>query len=151
MLKTVDLNPEQHLFSTTAFPSLSSTLNTPSITVPSFVAGLRKRSAYRTPILDGILSTLEKAVAAIKADRQGLPEGVCEAYDTMTRGTLENLVSTLQGQLEIASRVEGEKQIYGELLVGRVALFMATASPLLGDLVHSVDTSSTFLSPCPCR
>jgi hypothetical protein len=94
------------------------------------------------------LSALEAAAAGIKADRLGLPETICEAYDSMTTSTLGELVKALQVQLEAAGQVLGDKnqRMYGELLVGRVALFIATASPMLGDLLHSIDkTGKLFL------
>lgn len=130
------MNPEKHLFSEISFPSTTTTLNTPAVTVPSFIAALKKRSAHRTPILDGILSALEAAVAAIKADRQGLPGQVCEAYTDMVGTTLQDLVDKLRKQLDAAAKIEGERKMYGELLVGRVALFIATTSSMFSDLTE---------------
>ena len=119
---------------------MTTTLNTPSVTVPSFIATLKKRSAYRTPILDGVLVALEGSAAAIKADRQGLPSSVCDAYEGMISSAMGERVDALRQQLEAAMGVVGENRLYGELLVGRVALFIASTSTTLPDLAYTGDT-----------
>lgn len=108
------------------------------------MAGVKKRNVYRTPLLDRVLSVLEDQARALQSDVRGLPEGLVGVYTELVADALERIVAVLRASLDGLREMEdgGEKRVYAELLVGRVALFLARQSTFLEDLSGRPKTSS---------
>ena len=111
-------------------------LSTSQTALTSFYLLLKKRSAYRTPLLDTVLVALEEAAADLKADMRGLPDELYGDYRERAGDALTRAVKVLERLLESMGpeRGDGVHGIEAELLVGRVALYLAKASTFLEDI-----------------
>lgn len=143
-----DNEPETHMFADIAFPSAAGIAGS-GAGFNSFLASLMRRSSYRTPILDEVLSGLESSASDIKADLTDLPSTLYDDY----RGKLSVALAALVGVLrDTLSSVGGHRDAKGsveaELFVGRVALYLAHTSSFLTDLVGTtgVDVDKTKAS-----
>ncbi|GMK59894.1 hypothetical protein CspeluHIS016_0901110 [Cutaneotrichosporon spelunceum] len=108
-----DNDPAAYTFADVTFPSASALAGSSGAGFAAFLGNLKKRVAHRTPLLDSVLSGLESAAADIAADLTGLPQNLGDDY---------------------RSKLGGTGSIEAELFIGRVALFLAHASPFLSDL-----------------
>ena len=119
-------------FSDLAYPTIpTSALAGASTSLQPFLASLRQRSSGRTPLLDGVLGSLESAAAALRKDSEGLVGDLRGQYQSGVADALRRLVKVLQDAL---SSVSQERPVECSLFVGRVALYLATTSTILGDL-----------------
>lgn len=128
----------------------------------TFRATIQKRIARRTSVLDEALSSLEASAKSIQHDNvahpspasspsagKSLPEELYKAYGEKVKGTLDELVKKLDKMLgsveemiSAAAAEDGEgnqgklreKEVEGEVYVGRVALHLAKRSMFLQDL-----------------
>lgn len=134
---TTDTILSSFIFSEMPFPSAPTYALTASATpFNNFLSTIQKRGALRTPLLDEILVTLETAAKDLKQDISGLPSNLYTSYGTKVQDTLRRLVTSLSTVLEDVA-IEGEDNksaIEAEILVGRVALYLARQSDCLADL-----------------
>jgi hypothetical protein len=131
-------------FSDLAYPVIPTTaLSGATTSLGPFLASLKQRSSGRTPLLDGVLSSLEAASAALRKDAEGLVGELKGQYQSGAGDALGRLVKVLQDAL---GSVPQERVVESSLFVGRVALYLATTSSVLGDLAGNVDdvTSKLF-------
>jgi hypothetical protein len=104
----------------------------PSINLAPFMASLKQRSSGRTPLLGAVLTSLEAASGALKEDVRGLTGSLLAEYQSGVKGALEKLRGILEESL--ADIPSGAGSVQCSLFVGRVALYIAKSSSLLGDL-----------------
>jgi hypothetical protein len=124
-------------FSDLAYPTIpTSALAGASTSLQPFLASLRHRSSGRTPLLDGVLGSLESAAAALRKDSEGLVGDLRGQYQSGVGEALCRLVKVLQDAL---SSVTLERPVECSLFVGRVALYLAITSGLLGDLAGGAE------------
>ena len=133
-----DVSPESYIFTELAFPPAPAHALTASSTpFTQFVADLTKRTTWRTPLLHGVLVALETAAADLKADMAGLPKALYESYAAKAEESLAKLVEVLKGVMkDVVAAREGESKniAVGQMLVGRVAIYLAKQSEFLRDL-----------------
>lgn len=136
-------------FSDLAYPTVpTSALAGASTSLQPFLASLRQRSSGRTPLLDGVLGSLESASSALKRDSEGLTGDLREQYQSGVGDALRRLVGVLQGAL---SSIPQEKPVECSLFVGRVALYLATTSSILGDMTSGTeDITGKLLTTAYC-
>ena len=98
---------------------------------------MKKRTVYRTPLLDSVLVALESAALDIKSDIGELPGKLLKEYRNQLSGALDALIRALEKVLESMGpgREDGRSGVDAEIFVGRVALYLGKSSSLLGDLV----------------
>lgn len=130
-----DNDPAAYTFADVTFPSASALAGSSGAGFAAFLGNLKKRVAHRTPLLDSVLSGLESAAADIAADLTGLPQNLGDDYRSKLGGALGALVHALNDVLsEAGGHRDKTGSIEAELFIGRVALFLAHASPFLSDL-----------------
>lgn len=144
-----DSRPDTFMFSELAFPSVpTSSLSAPlaSSSLSSFIGSLKKRSALRTPQMDGILVALEDAATDLKVDMQGLPSALHEDYSARVSAMLDNLVGLFQRLRESAADKPPGASVDLGLFVGRTALHLAKGSTFLQDITGEakVQTGASF-------
>ncbi|WWD16437.1 hypothetical protein CI109_100863 [Kwoniella shandongensis] len=142
--------PDSFLFSDITFPSapaMSFSAASHNSAFTSFLSTLKKRTSYRTPLLDQVLSSLESAAAAIKADMEGLPSALHDGYVSKVKTALDDLVKALEKVLESMGSVRGDGKggVEAEMFVGRVALYLAKSSSFLVDLTGAEEVDSDGL------
>ncbi|WWC96842.1 hypothetical protein V866_003717 [Kwoniella sp. B9012] len=127
----LEISPESILFSDISFPTgptasalFSAASHNTAFT--NFRSTLRKRSSYRTPLLDSVLNTLEETAKNIKEDMSDLPELLYDHYSDQINDTLNGLIKVLDRVLESmgSTRGDGKVGIEAEIFVGRVALYL---------------------------
>jgi hypothetical protein len=124
-------------FSDLAYPTIpTSALAGASTSLQPFLASLRQRSSGRTPLLDGVLGSLESAAAALRRDSEGLVGDLRGQYQSGVGDALRRLVKVLQDAL---NSIGQERPVECSLFVGRVALYLATTSTILGDLASGAE------------
>jgi hypothetical protein len=134
-------------FSDLAYPTVpTSALAGGSTSLIPFLASLKQRSSGRTPLLDGVLASLETAAAALRKDVEGLAGDLRAQYQSGVGEALRRLVQVLQDAL---GGVKQEKAVACSLFIGRIALFIATTSSILGDLA-GVDEDISSKLPVMC-
>ncbi|WVW80227.1 hypothetical protein I302_102205 [Kwoniella bestiolae CBS 10118] len=134
-----DTSPESFLFSDIPFPSGPSaafSASSHNTAFTTFRSTLRKRSSYRTPLLDTVLSGLEESAKSIKEDMLDLPSSLYDDYSIQIKDALDGLIKVLEKVLESmgSTRGDGKDGIEAELSVGRVALYLSKESGFLGDV-----------------
>ncbi|KAK8861647.1 hypothetical protein IAR55_002470 [Kwoniella newhampshirensis] len=144
--KNADVTPDSLLFSDIAFPSgpaISLSASSHNTAFTSFISSLKKRTSLRTPLLDQVISSLESSAAAIKADMQGLPSSLYEAYTGKVKDALQELLKALERVLESMGPTKGDGKggIEAEIIVGRLALYLAQNSSFLGDLTGGLSVN----------
>lgn len=143
-----DNEPEAYMFSDIGFPSAAGMTGT-NAGFNTFLATLKKRSSFRTPLLDAVLGVLETSASDIKNDLVGLPRTLYDDYRGKLSYALEALVDVLG---DVLAAVGGHRDATGsveaQLFVGRVALCLAHTSSFLTDLVGAtgVDVHKTQTS-----
>jgi hypothetical protein len=100
--------------------------------------------AFRTPLLDSILTLMETAALDIKTDLEGLPVSLYESYAEDASAHLTGLVMMMRRILDEA-RSDKSADYEAELLVGRTALFISRSSSFLQDLAAAsvIDTGES--------
>jgi hypothetical protein len=124
-------------FSDLAYPAIPTTALTsggPSSSLAPFLSSLKQRSSGRTPLLDGVLGSLEKAASALSNDVEGLEGDLKALYHAGVGDALRRFLVVLRGSL---SSVGQDGAVESSLFVGRIALYLATTSSVLSDLVGS--------------
>jgi hypothetical protein len=130
----VDNDPEAFMFSDIAFPSVAGVTGT-STAFNSLLGTLRKRTAFRTPLLDSVLSSLESAAASIKDDLADLPEPLLDDYRAKIVTALDALVKAFSDVLaDAGGHRDATGSVEAEMFVGRVALYLIHTSSFLPDL-----------------
>ncbi|BEJ01631.1 hypothetical protein CcaverHIS631_0603130 [Cutaneotrichosporon cavernicola] len=130
-----DNDPATYTFADVAFPSASALAGSSGAGFATFLRNLKKRAARRTPLLDSVLDGLEAAADDIAADLAGLPKNLGDDYRSKLGGALGALVHALNDALsEAGGHRDKTGSIEAELFIGRIALFLAHASPFLSDL-----------------
>lgn len=133
--ETADNDPEVFTFTDISFPSAAG-LTGSSTAFNGFLSTLKKRSSFRTPLLDSVLGGLESAAADIKKDLTGLPESLFDDYRGKLSSALDALVKALGDVLaEAGGHRDATGSVEAELFIGRVALYLGHSSSFLGDLV----------------
>jgi hypothetical protein len=90
-----------------------------------------------------MLVILESLAKELQADVKDLPESLVSTYSTLVDESLGRTVEVLREILEGTRKVEdGKPEIYAELLVGRISLFLARHSTFLEDLTGRPTSSS---------
>jgi hypothetical protein len=136
------------MFSEINFPSSpTTTLNSShnhSAALNTFIIALKKRSSYRTPLLDSVLTSLEDFATSLKADMPGLPKRLIDDFRERVGTSLEMLVQVLGKVLESMGpgRGGGKHGIEAELFVGRVALYLAKSSSFLRDVAGDAEVNT---------
>lgn len=137
------------------FPSLpSSTLAISNpISFPAFMKSSKKRSVYRTPLLDRVLDKLEQMAKDLRADVDGLPIELLVVFADLVKEALTCVVGVLRDVLNgISGGAEGgalrQTLVHRTLFVGRTALFLARQSTFLSSLTGSPAEQGTFIG-CP--
>jgi hypothetical protein len=124
-------------FSDLAYPTIpTSALAGASTSLQPFLASLRQRSSGCTPLLNGVLGSLESAAAALRKDSEGLVGDLRGQYQSGVGEALRRLVNVLRDAL---SSIAQERSVECSLFVGRVALYLATASSVFGDLASGIE------------
>ncbi|WWC68540.1 uncharacterized protein I206_102469 [Kwoniella pini CBS 10737] len=120
----IDVSPESYLFSDLAFPMGPST----STAFNNFRSILGKKSSYRTPLLDNVLSTFEEIAISIKDDMSDLPSSLYSEYSSQIKVTLNSLIKVLEKVLDSLgpTRGDGKNGIEAEIFIGRIALYLCT-------------------------
>ena len=137
-----DTIPDKFTFAEPPFPTATSALTSSAASFNTFLGAIRKQKAGRTPLLDAVLSALESKATALRDDSRDLPESLYKHYGENVEQALTALVQTLRTALDGLAGKEGDKAIDGELLVGRVSIFLARSSTFLSDLSLGAGTSS---------
>lgn len=102
------------------------------------MSALKTRGTYRTPLLDRVLSALERLAQDLRTDVQGLPPDLVDVYKRLVQDGLGRMVDTLSSVLsKVKERAEDDQRVYEELFVGRVALFLARQSTFLQNMSAS--------------
>ncbi|OCF56506.1 hypothetical protein L486_05356 [Kwoniella mangroviensis CBS 10435] len=137
------VSPESILFSDISFPtgptaSAAFSATSHNMAFTNFRSTLRKRSSYRTPVLDSVLNTLEETAQNIKEDMSDLPESLYDIYSEQINDTLDGLIKVLDTVLESmgSARGDGRIGIEAQIFIGRVALYLGngTESGFLDDI-----------------
>ncbi|WWC60390.1 uncharacterized protein I303_102962 [Kwoniella dejecticola CBS 10117] len=117
-----DVSPESYLFSDLAFPSGPST----STAFNNYRWTLKKKSSYRTPLLDNVLTTFEEYAIFMKEDMSDLPTTLYSDYSEQIQATLGNLIKVFEKVLDSLgpNRGDGKIGIGAEIFVGRIALYL---------------------------
>jgi hypothetical protein len=124
-------------FSDLAYPTIpTSALAGASTSLQPFLASLRQRSSGRTPLLDSVLGSLESAAVALRKDSEGLVGDLRGQYQSGVGDAVRRLVNVLRDAL---SSIAQERSVECSLFVGRVALYLATASSVFGDLANGIE------------
>ena len=124
-------------FSDLAYPTIpTNALAGASTSLQPFLASLKQRSSGRTPLLAGVLSSLESASASLRDDAESLAGDLRAGYLSGVGDALRRLVQVLQ---EASLAITQERAVECSLFVGRVALYLATTSSVLGDLAVGSD------------
>nr|XP_019001779.1 uncharacterized protein I203_05486 [Kwoniella mangroviensis CBS 8507]OCF65240.1 hypothetical protein I203_05486 [Kwoniella mangroviensis CBS 8507] len=125
------VSPESILFSDISFPtgptaSAAFSATSHNMAFTNFRSTLRKRSSYRTPVLDSVLNTLEETAQNIKEDMSDLPESLYDIYSEQINDTLDGLIKVLDTVLESmgSARGDGRIGIEAQIFIGRVALYL---------------------------
>jgi len=147
--ETQDNDPEAFMFKDISFPSAAG-LTSSSSTFNTFLSTLKKRSSFRTPLLDSVLSVLEAAALDIKGDLAGLPPSLYDDYRVKLGSALDALVKVLGDVLaEAGGHRDATGSVEAELFIGRVALYLAHTSAFLEDLVGGTGVDlSKFENGC---
>ncbi|OCF75076.1 hypothetical protein I204_03925 [Kwoniella mangroviensis CBS 8886] len=125
------VSPESILFSDISFPtgptaSAAFSATSHNMAFTNFRSTLRKRSSYRTPVLDSVLNNLEETAQNIKEDMSDLPESLYDIYSEQINDTLDGLIKVLDTVLESmgSARGDGRIGIEAQIFIGRVALYL---------------------------
>ena len=115
---------------------MSTTLAGSTASLDSFLVAVRKRRSGRTPLLDSILTSLEDQAKTLREDLTDLPAPLRAEYGRRVETTIRELATHLRAQLDEAQNrpEESWQKISAELLVGRMALYLAKSSGCLRDL-----------------
>ncbi|ORX35220.1 hypothetical protein BD324DRAFT_82122 [Kockovaella imperatae] len=136
-----DRIPDDFTFVDLPFPAATSMALSSANSLNGFLSAVRKRKLGRTPLLDSVVSSLESAAKTLHDDSQGLPDAIFSSYAEQVQQTQRKLVGTLSAALESSSDSEAIAKVDAELLIGRVALFLAKSSSFLPDLyMNTVDS-----------
>lgn len=141
----LDIEAERFAFGDLPFPSPPTNALTASATpLNNFLAAVQKRMAFRTPLLDSILTFMETAALDIKTDLEGLPVSLYESYAEDASAHLTGLVMMMRRILDEAQS-DKSADYEAELLVGRTALFISRSSSFLQDLAAAsvIDTGES--------
>lgn len=134
----MDNDCEAFMFSAIHFPAVSA--GTGSSGTEAFLASLKKRAMFRTPLLDGIMAQLEDSAQDIKLDLAGLPHSLYGDYREKLTSALHALVKVLHDVLaDAGGHRDATGSVEAELFVGRIALYLVHASPFLSDLAGDTE------------
>lgn len=132
-------------FSDLNYPTIPTTaLAGASTSLQPFLSSLKQRSSGRTPLLDSVLTSLETASSALRRDTESLTGDLRVGYQSGAEEALRRLVQVLQDAL---SAITQERVVECSLFVGRVALYLATTSSVLGDLAGEAEDVTSKFTP----
>ncbi|KZV99053.1 hypothetical protein EXIGLDRAFT_726529 [Exidia glandulosa HHB12029] len=146
-----DILPTTHLYSSQPPPSLSLVGANPVLALSSFQsykAALKQKLSGRTPLLHGLLQTLERLAAEEKADlavleADHLAVEMRTMYDPVADGSCEHMLDSLTFALD-AEEDKASQALHGLLFIGRICHELATSSTFVSDLNLTANSESLF-------
>jgi hypothetical protein len=141
----IDLDPVGSLLSSSLpYPPISrSNIAQSSIDAQfsKFDVSLRQRQTNRTPLLDSVVSTLEKRAAELKGDLNSIATSddsakaaLSSQFTALVGQLCAELVACLQRELSGVTNSEDDGSTNATIFIGRVASTLSVSSPFFNDM-----------------